>query len=95
MTAKKKSAEPLTPKQALAEAKRRMAVDDMQYLATIPRTAPAGRVVVHNHVRPTLKLGSRGFRAWTQVLNPTVEACRSGWAPSLVKHYRVKRQGAA
>jgi hypothetical protein len=36
----------------------------MEYLTTRPRTVPAGRFLVHNHIRPTRRLGSRGFRAW-------------------------------
>lgn len=69
---------------------------------TLPRVIPAGRIVVHNHVRPVgfpdVPLGWMGFRAWTDV--PTgqiarhgepyrVIVCRCDWAPHLPEHYRI------
>lgn len=61
-----------------------------QYLSRIPSEVPAGRVLVHNHVTPTQRLGSRGFRAWLQKPDAKrLEVCRCGWAPGL-KHYRVE-----
>lgn len=52
-----------------------------------------GHVVVHNHVRPTRHLGSRGFRAWLQSPDkpPAIEPCPCDWAPELGEHYRVRR----
>ena len=66
--------------------------DDMQYLDRLPAAIPAGRVLVHNHVRPTRALGSRGFRAWVQAPDrpPRLEACPCDWAPELGQHYRVQ-----
>ncbi len=61
-----------------------------EYLKKIPQQVPAGRVVVHNTVRPTRHLGSRGFRAWLDVPSPEIEVCPCGWASELGVHYRVK-----
>jgi uncharacterized protein (DUF433 family) len=61
------------------------------YLKRIPPTVPPGRVVVHNHVRPTRRLGQRGFRAWLALPSAAVEICSCGWAPELPEHYRVRR----
>jgi hypothetical protein len=79
----------------------RLAVHTLYYLNAIPREPPPpGQVVVHNRVRPTRQLGSRGFRAWTASTEPgpppesglgwrhTVERCDCGWAPELPAHYR-------
>jgi Recombinase len=61
------------------------------YLNRLPATIPAGRVLVHNHVRPTRQLGSRGFRVWLQAPDPArLDACPCGWAAELGQHYRVK-----
>jgi hypothetical protein len=50
---------------------------------------PPGVVIVHNQVRPpTLHLGSRGFRAWLQPIDQTVEVCGCGFAPSIGPYYR-------
>jgi hypothetical protein len=37
------------------------------YLRSVPKAIPPGQVLVHNTVRPTRRLGSRGFRAWLSV----------------------------
>ena len=62
----------------------------MHYVASIPRKLPAGRVLVHNDVVRQKRLGSNGFRAWTQSLDaePALESCDCGW--SGLPHYRVK-----
>jgi hypothetical protein len=62
----------------------------MHYVASIPRKLPAGRVLVHNDVVRQKRLGSNGFRAWTQPLDaePALESCDCGW--SGLPHYRVK-----
>ena len=60
---------------------------------TIPRQRPpAGRVLVHNHVRhtPAFVCGQNGFRAWTQVKTRRLVRCACGWAPEAGTHYRVK-----
>ena len=68
---------------------------DMRYINSIPPKLPAGRVLVHNDVRPTRTLGSQGFRAWTQIMDDTIEPCRCNFGgcknSKLHKHYRVKR----
>jgi hypothetical protein len=65
-----------------------------RYLRRIPREVPADVVVVHNHVRPTRHLGSRGFHAWLQAPDADrLEVCECGWAPELESHYRMRRVG--
>lgn len=61
------------------------------YLRTIPTEVPAGRVVVHSTVRPTRRLGSRGFRAWLSTPGAHLEPCGCGWAPELGVHYRIRQ----
>lgn len=67
--------------------------DDKKYLNAIPTTIPDGWVMVHNQVRPTRRLGSRGFRAWLQPVGSArkLEVCGCGWAPEHATHYRVLR----
>jgi hypothetical protein len=51
-----------------------------------------GQVVVHNSVRPTRRLGSRGFRVWyDSPTAPGLTPCDCDWAPELGAHYRVDR----
>ena len=74
-----------------------------RYISRTPRKIPAGRVVVHNHVRPRrdmsdVPLGFNGFRAWTQLLEVCdydLEVCDCGWASELGMHYRVAWQTEA
>jgi len=59
---------------------------------TVPKKIPAGRVLVHNHVKHKKNTpnGVSGFRAWTQL--PDAEGlagCDCGW--SGLPHYRVQR----
>jgi hypothetical protein len=61
------------------------------YLSALPASVPRGRVLVHNNVRPTRVLGSRGFRAWLQSPASTLAVCACGWAPQLGQHFRVVR----
>src|SRR4051812_9180604 len=64
----------------------------MMYLVGMPGFVPPGFVLVHNHVRPTRRLGSWGFRAWLSARGTTgLELCHCGWAPELGRHYRVWR----
>jgi hypothetical protein len=64
-----------------------------RYLKAMLRTIPAGDALVHNSVRPTLRLGSRGFQAWLEPLNTqTLEVCDCGWASELGAHYRVRNR---
>jgi hypothetical protein len=62
-----------------------------EYLLRLPDRVPDGRCLVHNHVTPTRRLGSRGFRAWLLEPGPTIERCECGWAPELEPHFRVVR----
>jgi hypothetical protein len=64
---------------------------DPIYLSGVPKSAPSGKIVVHNHVRPTGKLGPRWFRAWLDEPSPRYEVCPCEWAPELDAHYRVCR----
>lgn len=67
----------------------------MNHLKRVPvnNEIPDGHVLVHNHVRPTRRLGSRGFRVWTQVPTDRLVARNCGWAPVLGAHCRVCRDG--
>jgi hypothetical protein len=64
-----------------------------EYLERLPKAVPAGRLLVHNHVRPARRLGWRGFRAWLLPADQPdgVEPCGCGWAAELGVHYRVRR----
>jgi hypothetical protein len=59
----------------------------------VPRSVPTGRVLVHNQVRhnPGTPVGTRGFRAWTQLVDDgsPLLPCDCGWAPLADAHYRV------
>jgi hypothetical protein len=60
-----------------------------EYLDRLPTSLPPGQVLVHNTVRPTRRLGSRGFRAWLAPIAATgLEACDCGWARELGQHFR-------
>src|SRR6266705_1674778 len=65
----------------------------MNYVTEIPKVLPAGQVLVHSHVRPRPgSLGMRGFRAWTQAPDATVERCRCSCAGANLHghaHYRL------
>jgi hypothetical protein len=66
----------------------------MQYLTKLPdRLPPGDAVLVHNHVWPTQRLGSRGFRAWLQPRTAEIEPCACGWAPELGEHFQVRNLG--
>ena len=62
----------------------------IEYLYAIPAEVPAGRVVVHNSVRPTRHLGSRGFRAWLAEPSERLVLCTCEWAPEIGEHYRLR-----
>jgi hypothetical protein len=55
----------------------------------MPKIIPADRALVHNTVRPSRRLGSRGFRAWLQPHDAALELCDCGWAGELGMHYRI------
>src|SRR5664279_3134959 len=50
----------------------------------LPKGLPDdGRVLVHNNVRPSRKIASRGFRAWLATPDERWVVCDCGWAPEL------------
>jgi hypothetical protein len=66
------------------------ALNEKEYVATVPTTIPHDRVLVHNHVRPTHRLGVNGFRAWLCPADPAkYEHCPCAWMPERGAHYRV------
>lgn len=71
-------------------------MSEIHYLQAIPAKdeIPPGQVVVHNAVRPTTRLGSRGFRAWLAAPTDRLVVCECGWAPELRTHY-LPRAGRA
>jgi hypothetical protein len=61
-----------------------------EYISVIPKEVPEGRVLMHNNVRPTTRLGSGGFRAWLDDHVPgNFARCDCGWAPGLVHYARA------
>jgi len=67
----------------------------VEYLSRVPEQSeiPAGRVLVHNSVRPggpNQKLGVRGFRAWLASRGDDLVTCNCDWAPDVETHYQVK-----
>ncbi len=56
---------------------------EVDYLARLPKAVPDGRLLVHNHVRPSRRLGERGFRAWLTSDAGGSEPGDCGWAPEL------------
>ena len=60
----------------------------LSYLRKLPVEIPAGTVLMHNSVRPTRRLGLRGFRAWLADPDPAHQtACACNWAPELGTHF--------
>ena len=61
----------------------------------VPRVVPAGKALVHNHVRPVdfdsrTPVAYMGFRAWIQAPDAkALRVCRCGWAPDVPQHYRM------
>jgi hypothetical protein len=66
-----------------------------QYITTLPEGVPEGKALVHNHVRPTHRLGSRGFRAWLAESSSELTVCHCGHFPEYKEHYVVLRPGRA
>jgi hypothetical protein len=68
--------------------------DGVSYVTAIPRKElPKGRVLVHNRVTPYPKIGTNGFRAWTQFKTNRLVQCHCDWAGvdlHGLPHYRVK-----
>ena len=61
----------------------------LDYLSRVPQSVPSGKIIAHNCVRPTRRLGSRGFRAWFAEPSSKYEVCPCKWVPELGFHYRV------
>ena len=62
----------------------------MEYLRTLPVAVPTGKVLVHNRVRPTRRLGSRGFRVWLTMPDVAcLEVCSCGFACEVGPHFRL------
>jgi hypothetical protein len=72
-----------------------MATAEHHYCEQLPRELPAGRYLVHNHIKPVSRLGRNGFRAWTQKWNDNLVECRCDFGgcknDKLHKHYRIRR----
>jgi len=69
----------------------------MRYVGRhVPKSVPAGRVLVHNRVRHDADTppGVNGFRAWTEEEgeNPRLVPCECGW--SGLPHCRVDLDAA-
>ncbi len=61
-------------------------------IGTIPKTVPAGLMLVHNHIQhdADTPAGLNGFRAWLSTPEPQYVACDCGWAADVPGgHYRV------
>ncbi len=70
----------------------------MNYLTKIPANdseIPDDHVLVHNHVRPAKRQGTRGFRFWTQEPSDQLVTCDCDWAPEIQLHYRIVRGESA
>ena len=53
---------------------------------------PPGKILVHNDVKPTQKMGTGGFWFWLADPDPDEYVpCRCGWASHIRNHYRVRR----
>jgi hypothetical protein len=70
----------------------RMRKEGIRHVPTIPKSLPKGRVLVHNNVTPNPKIGTNGFRAWTQLKTDRLVRCHCDWAGEDLhglQHYRV------
>lgn len=66
----------------------------IEYLGSIPKQIPRGRVLVHNTVKPGARSGNRGSRFWLESgTRKELEKCDCGWHPKLKAHYRVAIRG--
>jgi len=67
--------------------------EGVHYLRRIPKALVEGRVLVHNHITPHPKIGTKGFRAWTQLKTGGLVRCHCDWAGvdlHGLPHYRVR-----
>jgi len=66
----------------------------LDYGTLAPAAVRPGRFLVHNHVRPAKRAGTRGFRVWLQPsdTDPLLEVCQCDYAAGRpYPHYRVVR----
>ena len=63
----------------------------VEYPRRISRSIPAGKVLVHNSVRPARAQGLRGSRFWLQEPSDKLVRCDCAWAREIDEHYRVAR----
>ena len=69
----------------------RSIIKDIEEIKRIPKVAPRGKVLIHNHIRPNSRLGYSGFRAYLVDQNDDkYERCTCGWADELPVHYKAK-----
>ena len=74
-----------------------MRKDGVCYVPRIPsKSLLEGRVLVHNNATPSTKIGTNGFRAWTQLKTDRLVLCHCDWGGANLhglQHYRVKEPG--
>jgi hypothetical protein len=73
-----------------------MRKEGIRHVPRIPKSLLEGRVLVHNNVTPNPKIGTDGFRAWTQLKTDRLARCHCDWAGvdlHGLQHYRVKEPG--
>jgi hypothetical protein len=63
-------------------------------MGPVPKAIPAGKILVHNTVTPTRKIGNRGFRAWwDDAANAkNWKECDCGWGAEIGPHYTTRRE---
>ena len=75
-----------------------MRKEGIRHVPSIPKSLPEGRVLVHNDVTPKPKIGTNGFRAWTQLKTNRLVQCHCDWAGvdlHGLQHYRVRDLGSS
>jgi hypothetical protein len=80
-------------KNLLAENAGAMPTLDYLPAGPVPKAIPTGKILVHNSVRPSKRIGSRGFRAWWDEAANKADwkECRCGWCADLGEHYTTRR----
>lgn len=63
----------------------------LNYIFTLPKQLAPGKYLVHNNVRPTRHIGSRGFRCWLTDTPSDWTPCSCGFAPELGQHFTSVR----
>jgi hypothetical protein len=59
----------------------------------MPKEIPAGKILVHNSVRPSRRIGYKGSRAWWDDKGnaDNSDKCDCGWGAELGEHYIARR----